>query len=188
MKVGYAIGLKSSWPSGRGKAGSMYIERFIHMMRNIKLSKRLYMILFALIICMLTGCQEQETEDYDQLIYADLSELIECEIRDEDFSTTVLEGTVDYQDYVVGILFNPKFEFCQFFFARKVEAGYLLDTISVKLGLQNDYGFNQISDAGNFTMHFAIGEAELSLDDQFLDSIVLTNGKTVDIGVSDFDF
>jgi hypothetical protein len=92
----------------------------------------------------------------------------------------LLEATVDIQDFVIGILYNPEpeFEFYQFFSAQVVEGGYVLDILSEKQSAKLDYGFLMDFFDGAYTVHFAIGKAELLDKDQFLDSKILSNGKT----------
>ena len=154
-----------------------------------KVRKSLHILfLCTCLIFLIVGCSSSgSSREPEPTVYNSLDEML----FDPQFSYTpadgiLLEATVDIQDFVIGILYNPEpeFEFYQFFSAQIVEGGYVLDTLSEKISAKLDYGFLMDFFDGAYTVHFAIGEAELSDNDQFLDSKVLSNGKNIKIGLS----
>ena len=139
-------------------------------------------------MCVSCSSPEGSQTDSDPTVYNSMDELL----FDPQFSVTpedglILEATVDMQDFMIGILYNPepKDEFYQFFSAQVVEGGgYVLDTLSEKQSAKSDYTFAMDFFDGAYTVRFAIGETELSDNDQFLASKVLSNGKVIKIGLS----
>lgn len=147
------------------------------------------MIVLLFTVCTLVGCTKGKEVDSEPIIYIVFDELVESEVKSRS-DNSLLAGMVPYKDYVIGILYGIAYDeegqavdFYQFFFAREVEGGYILDTTSGKQA-STDAVFHLKSEQGGFTVQFAMGQTELQDDVQFLDSIAVNDGKKVDIGVS----
>lgn len=159
----------------------------MNLQNSVLKLKTLIPCICFIFLCVSCSSPESSQTDSEPTVYHSIDELLfDPQFSDSPDDGLILEATVAMPDFVIGILYNPepKDEFLQFFFAQIVDGGYVLDTLSAKQSAKSDYNVAMEFFDGAYTARFAIGAAELAEHDQLLDSIVLSNGKTIKIALS----